>query len=147
MRPRRIVNTSSTPTPFPARVITFGTYDLFHIGHLNLLQRARALGDHLIVGVSSDELNLRKKGKAPAIPLSDRLAIVAAIRFVDEVFIEESLELKGEYIRRHRADVLVMGDDWRGRFDQYSSLCRVLYLPRTPDVSSSEIKATLRAAS
>jgi glycerol-3-phosphate cytidylyltransferase len=129
------------------RVITFGTYDLFHVGHLNLLRRARALGDSLIVGVSSDELNLRKKHKAPAIPLNDRLAIVAAIRFVDEVFVEDSLELKGDYIRHHRADVLVMGDDWRGRFDQFSSLCRVLYLPRTPDVSSSDIKATLRAAS
>jgi choline-phosphate cytidylyltransferase len=129
------------------RVITFGTYDLFHVGHLHLLRRARELGDWLIVGISSDELNLRKKAKRPAIPLQDRMAIVAGIRFVDEVFVEDSLELKAEYIRQHRADVLVMGDDWEGRFDQYSSLCRVVYLPRTPEVSSSGIVSTLRAAS
>jgi glycerol-3-phosphate cytidylyltransferase len=128
-------------------VITFGTFDLFHIGHLHLLRRARALGDCLIVGVSSDELNSRKKNKTPAIPLNDRLAIVAGIRFVDEVFVEESLDLKGEYIRQHHADILVMGDDWQGRFDQYSSLCRVVYLPRTPEVSSSGIMAALRLAS
>jgi glycerol-3-phosphate cytidylyltransferase len=75
------------------------------------------------------------------------MAIVAGIRYVDEVFVEDSLELKGEYIREHRADVLVMGDDWQGRFDQFSSLCQVVYLPRTPDISSSGLKATMRVAS
>ena len=129
------------------RVITFGTFDLFHIGHLNLIRRARALGDCLIVGVSSDELNRRKKGKRPAIAQDDRMAIVAGIRYVDDVFVEESLELKGDYIQQHRADILVMGDDWQGRFDHYRSLCRVVYLPRTPEVSSSGIVSTLRAAS
>jgi glycerol-3-phosphate cytidylyltransferase len=131
----------------PVRVITFGTFDLFHIGHLNLIRRARALGDCLIVGVSSDELNRRKKGKRPAIAQDDRMAIVAGIRYVDDVFVEESLELKGDYIQQHRADILVMGDDWQGRFDHYRSLCRVVYLPRTPEVSSSGIVSTLRAAS
>ena len=92
----------------PVRVITFGTFDLFHIGHLNLIRRARALGDCLIVGVSSDELNRRKKGKRPAIAQDDRMAIVAGIRYVDDVFVEESLELKGDYIQQHRADILVM---------------------------------------
>jgi glycerol-3-phosphate cytidylyltransferase len=129
------------------RVITFGTFDLFHIGHLNLLRRARTLGDCLIVGVSSDDLNRRKKGKLPAISQHDRMAIVAGIRYVDEVFVEASLELKGDYIRQHRADILVMGDDWKGRFDQFSSLCDVVYLPRTPEISSSGLKATLRVAS
>ena len=138
---------SSESGPAPVRVITFGTFDLFHIGHLNLIRRARALGDCLIVGVSSDELNRRKKGKRPAIAQDDRMAIVAGIRFVDEVFVEESLELKGDYIQQHRADILVMGDDWQGRFDQFGSLCKVVYLPRTPEVSSSGIVSTLRAAS
>jgi glycerol-3-phosphate cytidylyltransferase len=138
---------SRRPGSAPVRVITFGTFDLFHIGHLNILRRARELGDYLIVGISSDDLNQRKKAKLPVIPQDDRIAIVAGIRFVDEVFVEESLELKGEYIRQHRADVLVMGDDWQGRFDQYSSLCRVVYLPRTPEVSSSGIVSGLREAS
>jgi len=129
------------------RVITFGTFDLFHIGHLNLIRRARALGDCLIVGISSDDLNRRKKGRTPVIAQDDRIAIVAGIRYVDEVFVEESLELKGDYIRQHRADILVMGDDWRGRFDHYDSLCEVVYLSRTPEVSSSGIVSTLRAAS
>jgi glycerol-3-phosphate cytidylyltransferase len=131
----------------PVRVITFGTFDLFHVGHLNILRRARKLGDCLIVGVSSDDLNHRKKAKLPVIRQEDRMAIVAGIRYVDEVFVEDSLELKGEYIREHRADVLVMGDDWQGRFDQFSSLCQVVYLPRTPDISSSGLKATMRVAS
>jgi len=138
---------SSESGSAPVRVITFGTFDLFHIGHLNLIRRARALGDRLIVGVSSDELNRRKKGKRPAIAQDDRMAIVAGIRFVDEVFVEESLELKGDYIQQHRADILVMGDDWQGRFDHFGSLCKVVYLTRTPEVSSSGIVSTLRAAS
>jgi glycerol-3-phosphate cytidylyltransferase len=128
------------------RVVTFGTYDLFHYGHLNLLRRARALGDWLIVGVSSDELNAGKKGRRPVFSLSERLAIVQGIRYVDEVFVEESLELKADYLIRARADILVMGDDWAGRFDQFSAICRVVYLPRTPDVSSSRILSVIRTA-
>lgn len=126
------------------RVITFGTYDLFHVGHLNLLRRAKALGDYLIVGVSSDELNESKKRRRPVFSLSERLAIVRDIRWVDEVFVEESLELKADYIRRHHADVLVMGDDWRGRFDEFSSLCRVVYLPRTPEISTTQVVTLVR---
>jgi len=129
------------------RVITFGTFDLFHIGHLNILKRAKALGDCLIVGVSSDELNWRKKGVRPVFPLAERLALVAGTRFVDEVFVEESLELKGLYIRRHQADTLVMGDDWAGKFDHFSPQCEVVYLPRTPVISSSDIRSQLREAS
>lgn len=122
------------------RVITFGTYDLFHIGHLRIIQRARALGSSLTVGVSSDALNIAKKAVAPAICQEDRMAIVAALREVDEVFLEESLELKAQYLKLHKADVLVMGHDWAGRFDHFRDICEVVYLPRTEGVSSTTIK-------
>ena len=122
------------------RIVTFGTFDLFHIGHLNILRRARELGDHLVVGVSSDELNYSKKSKYPISCTDDRLKIVAAIRYVDEVFVEESLELKGNYLKRFRADVLVMGDDWVGRFDEFREICEVVYLPRTENISTTSLK-------
>ncbi|MDD2235681.1 MAG: adenylyltransferase/cytidyltransferase family protein [Kiritimatiellae bacterium] len=122
------------------KVITFGTFDLFHIGHLNILSRARALGDSLAVGVSSDELNFSKKGRYPIYPTQHRLEIVRALRCVDEVFTEESLEDKREYVLRCGANILVMGDDWAGRFDSLKDICEVVYLPRTPVISSSEIK-------
>ncbi|RKK04280.1 glycerol-3-phosphate cytidylyltransferase [Pseudoroseomonas wenyumeiae] len=125
------------------RVITFGTYDLFHIGHLNILKRAAALGNHLIVGVSTDALNFSKKGLKPVFPQHERLAIVEALRCVNEAFYEESLELKAEYIKHYKADVLVMGDDWAGRFDQFKSLCDVVYLPRTEGISTTDIKQGL----
>jgi len=135
-----------TPSnPEGRRIITFGTFDLFHLGHVNVLRRARALGDWLIVGVSSDELNAHKKGRRPYFSIDERLTIVGDSRFVDEVFIEESLERKADYIREHRADVLVMGDDWQGRFDHYSALCEVIYLPRTPEISSTQIITIVRA--
>lgn len=120
-------------------VVTFGTFDVLHVGHINILERARALGDRLIVGVSSDALNQAKKGRRPVYPEADRLRLIEALRCVDEVFVEESLELKGEYLRRHRASILVMGDDWRGRFDEFQSICEVVYLPRTPSISTTEI--------
>ena len=128
-------------------VITFGTFDVFHVGHLNILLRARALGDRLVVGVSTDQLNIKKKGRAPVYREEDRLAIVAAIGCVDEVFREESLEWKGQYIQSHAADVLVMGDDWAGRFDMFKDLCEVVYLPRTENISTTEIIAAIRAFS
>ena len=121
------------------RVITFGTYDVFHIGHLKLLQRAAAHGDALIVGVSSDQLNLEKKGRYPVYPQSDRAEIVGALKVVDQVFFEESLENKRDYILEYRADTLVMGDDWEGRFDFCKDLCTVIYLPRTPSISTTEV--------
>jgi glycerol-3-phosphate cytidylyltransferase len=125
------------------RVITFGTFDLFHIGHLRILQRARELGDYLIVGVSTDSLNLRKKGSYPAYSEEERLEIVRSIRVVDEVFLEEELERKRAYIRERRADLLVMGDDWKGRFDEFADICEVVYLPRTPNVSTTQVKAEI----
>ncbi len=126
------------------RVITFGTYDVLHVGHLRLLQRARSLGDYLIVGISTDELNLSKKSRQPVYSLPERLEIVAALRMVDAVFAEESLEKKRDYLIEHRADILVMGNDWQGRFDQFSDICRVVYLPRTPAVSTTETIERIR---
>jgi glycerol-3-phosphate cytidylyltransferase len=126
------------------RIVTFGTFDVPHIGHVRLLERARALGDCLIVGVSSDALNRRKKGRSPVYSQHDRLQMIGALRCVDEVFVEESLEQKGDYLREHRASVLVMGDDWAGRFDEFNSICKVVYLPRTPSVSTTEIIEVIR---
>jgi glycerol-3-phosphate cytidylyltransferase len=120
-------------------VITFGTFDILHIGHINILRRARAMGDRLVVGVSSDELNFAKKGRYPVYPQVERCELVSVVRYVDEVFLEESLERKREYIERHRADLLVMGDDWQGKFDLFSDICRVVYLPRTPSISTTSI--------
>jgi glycerol-3-phosphate cytidylyltransferase len=128
------------------RVITFGTFDVLHVGHVRILERARALGDRLIVGVSSDDLNVSKKGRRPIYPQADRITMIAALRCVDEVFVEESLDLKGEYLRRHGASVLVMGDDWKGRFDEFRPICEVVYLPRTPSVSTTEIIEVIRQA-
>jgi glycerol-3-phosphate cytidylyltransferase len=125
------------------RVITFGTFDLFHIGHLNIIQRSAALGDALIVGVSSDELNFEKKGFFPLYPLKDRIAIISALKSVASVFVEESLDLKREYILSNRADILVMGSDWTGKFDDMRNFCEVVYLPRTDDISSTAIKERL----
>ncbi len=121
------------------RIITFGTFDVFHVGHINILERAKALGDYLIVGVSSDELNFSKKKRYPIYSQVDRVKIISSLRFVDEVFIEESLELKKDYIVNFKADKLVMGDDWLGRFDWVKDVCDVVYLPRTPSISTTEI--------
>ncbi|MEI9537266.1 adenylyltransferase/cytidyltransferase family protein [Enterobacter cancerogenus] len=121
------------------RIITFGTFDVFHVGHVNILERAASLGDQLIVGVSSDKLNFSKKGRYPIYNQEDRCRIISSLRVVNEVFVEESLELKKEYIKHYNADVLVMGDDWAGRFDWVNDICKVIYLPRTPSVSTTEI--------
>lgn len=121
------------------KVITFGTFDLFHMGHLNILKRAAALGGHLTVGVSTDQLNYNKKGRNPIYCQNSRTEIIQALRFVDDVFLEESLEKKREYILEHRADVLVMGNDWIGRFDEFKDICQVVYLERTPSISTTEI--------
>jgi glycerol-3-phosphate cytidylyltransferase len=129
----------ATMARMPRTVITFGTFDVFHVGHLRVIERAAALGDRLVVGVSADELNLRKKGRAPVFSQAERLAIVQALKPVDEVFVEESLEQKREYIERYDADVLVMGDDWAGKFDELEDICEVVYLPRTPAISTTAL--------
>lgn len=120
-------------------IITYGTFDLFHIGHVNLLKRARALGDKLIVAVSTDEFNALK-GKVTLIPFAQRAAILEACRYVDLVIAEESWEQKLHDIKAHGVSALVMGDDWRGKFDQLKEACEVVYLERTKDISSSAIK-------
>jgi glycerol-3-phosphate cytidylyltransferase len=121
------------------RVITFGTFDVFHVGHVNLLTRAHDLGDHLTVGVSTDDLNRIKKGRYPIYRQEHRLAIVGSLDCVSEVFYEHSLEDKRAYLVEHRSDILVMGDDWAGRFDEFRDICEVVYLPRTADISTSDI--------
>ena len=129
-------------------VITFGTFDVLHVGHIRVLSRARELGDRLVVGVSADALNVSKKGRAPVFSQEERLEIVGALRVVDEVFVEESLELKRDYVVEHRAAVLAMGNDWEGKFDHLSDVCEVVYFPRTPSVSTTgliEHIATLHA--
>jgi glycerol-3-phosphate cytidylyltransferase len=120
-------------------VITFGTYDLFHIGHLKIINRAKNLGDKLIVGISTDELNFNKKKKYPVFSQEERLEIIKNLKDVDEVFFEESLEKKREYILKYKANILVMGDDWTGKFDEYNNICKIIYLPRTKDISTTEL--------
>ena len=123
----------------PRTVLTFGTFDVFHVGHLRVLERAAAFGDRLVVGVSADALNQQKKGRVPVFSERERLAIVGALKVVDEVFIEHSLEAKHDYLVEHGADVLVMGDDWAGKFDEHADVCEVVYLPRTPAISTTAI--------
>ena len=125
-------------------VITFGTFDLFHYGHLKILERAASYGDELIVGVSSDKLNFSKKGFYPVYTQEHRSDIVAAIRYVDKVFIEESLDKKIDYIKDHQADILVMGDDWAGKFDFCKDICEVIYLPRTDNISTTGVKVNIK---
>ena len=125
-------------------VVTFGTFDVFHVGHLRLLERAKSFGDSLFVGVSTDQLNFDKKGRKPVYPQAERYEIIGALRCVDEVFFEESLELKGDYIKKTGASILVMGDDWRGKFDEFNALCEVVYLPRTPAISTTEVIEKIR---
>jgi choline-phosphate cytidylyltransferase len=125
-------------------VVTFGTFDVFHVGHLRILERAHFYGEQLIVGVSTDQLNIDKKGRPPIYNQYERREIISALRCVDEVFFEESLKLKAEYLRRYNADVLVMGDDWQGKFDDFKGLCEVVYLPRTPAISTTEVIEKIR---
>lgn len=127
------------------RVITYGTFDLLHYGHIELLKRAKALGDYLIVALSADDFNAQK-GKAAYYSYADRRRMLEAIRYVDMVIPEHSWEQKPQDILDYSVDVFVMGDDWKGKFDeQLSSLCEVIYLPRTPEISTTQIKNDLNA--
>ncbi len=123
-------------------VITYGTFDILHAGHINLLRRARELGDRLVVGLSTDEFN-QGKHKSSLLNYGNRKAVLEAIRWVDEVFPESNWEQKREDVKRFAAQVFVMGDDWLGKFDFLGDLCEVVYLPRTPDISTSDIKGSL----
>ena len=125
-------------------VLTYGTFDMFHIGHLNLLKRAKNLGDKLIVGVSTDEFN-KIKGKKTLIPYEERKAIVESIKYVDLVIPEKTWEQKIDDIKKYKIDIFVMGDDWKGKFDYLKDYCKVVYLPRTEGISTSMLKENLKA--
>ena len=124
------------------KVITYGTFDLLHHGHIRLLERARALGDHLIVALSTDQFNLGK-GKVCAYTYDERARILEAIRYVDQVIPESSWEQKVTDIQKQQIDIFVMGDDWEGKFDFLREYCQVVYLPRTPDISTTKVKRML----
>ena len=122
-------------------VITYGTFDLLHYGHIEILRRAKEIaeGGKLIVAISSDEFNLLK-GKRSHMPFEKRKELVQAIRYVDEVIPEENWEQKKTDVQDHHVDTFVMGNDWEGKFDELKELCEVVYLPRTPSISSTAIK-------
>ncbi|MEO1927628.1 MAG: glycerol-3-phosphate cytidylyltransferase [Nautiliaceae bacterium] len=126
------------------RVLTYGTFDMFHIGHLNLLKRAKELGDYLIVGVSTDGFN-QIKGKKTLIPFNERKDIVESIKYVDLVIPENNWEQKIDDIKKYKVDVFVMGDDWRGKFDFLKDYCEVIYLPRTEGISTTKLKENLKS--
>ena len=119
--------------------LTYGTYDLFHVGHVRLFERIKQRFDRLVVAVSTDEFNA-VKGKRAVVPYADRVAIVRACRWVDEVIAENDWDQKARDIVVHGVDAFVMGDDWQGRFDHLKPLCDVVYLPRTEGVSTSVLK-------
>lgn len=121
------------------RVITYGTFDLLHYGHIELLRRAKALGDYLVVALSSDEFN-DLKGKRSHFDYAKRNEMLAAIKYVDEIIPEHNWEQKRPDIKEHGIDIFVMGEDWKGEFDDLRDICQVVYLPRTPDISSTAIK-------
>lgn len=124
------------------KVITYGTYDLLHVGHINLLRRAKEYGDYLIVVVSSDEFNAMK-GKKAFYSFEDRKKILESIRYVDEVLPEYNWEQKVDDVVNNNVDVFVMGDDWTGKFDFLKEYCDVVYLPRTEGISTTQIKKEL----
>ncbi|MCR4777439.1 MAG: glycerol-3-phosphate cytidylyltransferase [Lachnospiraceae bacterium] len=124
------------------KVITYGTFDLLHIGHINLLRRAKALGDYLIVAVSTDEFNAGKHKEAYH-SFEDRKAILEAIKYVDEVIPETTWDQKIKDVQDNNVDVFVMGNDWEGKFDFLKDYCEVVYLPRTEGISTTKIKNDL----
>ena len=124
------------------RVITYGTFDLLHYGHINLLRRAKKKGDYLVVALSSDEFNAAK-GKKSFFTYDERKAMLEAIRYVDMVIPEETWEQKMTDVDKYEIDVFVMGDDWEGKFDFLKEKCEVVYLPRTPEISTTQIKTEL----
>jgi glycerol-3-phosphate cytidylyltransferase len=125
------------------RVITYGTFDLLHYGHINLLKRAKELGDYLIVGLSTDKFNSIEKGKKTYFSYEERKQLLESIRYVDLVIPECNWEQKITDISEYRADVFVIGNDWQGKFDYLNDLCEVIYLPRTPEISTTKIKTEL----
>ncbi len=125
-------------------VLTYGTFDLFHIGHLNLLERLSRMGDRLIVGVSSDSFN-KQKGKSSLFPYEERARIISSLYCVEYVFPELNWFQKPEDIKQYDVDVFGIGDDWKGKFDYLDEYCKVVYLPRTENISSSSLKESLQS--
>ena len=126
------------------KIITYGTFDLLHYGHVRLLKRARELGDYLIVGLSTDEFNQFQKHKESYNNYAERKYILEAIRYVDQVIPEKDWEQKISDIQKYDIDTFVMGNDWKGKFDFLRSYCNVVYLPRTPGISTTKIKDDLK---
>ena len=131
------------------KIITFGTFDLLHLGHINILERCKNYNDNqseneLIVGISSDQFSYQKKDHYPVYNEHQRKRILESLRCVDKVFIEESFEKKKDYLLEHKADIFIMGDDWKGKFDYLNDICKVVYLPRTPDISTTEVISIIR---
>ena len=124
-------------------VITYGTFDLLHYGHINLLRRAKLLGDYLIVALSTDEFNLNEKKKKCYFSYEKRKQLLEAIRYVDLVIPEENWEQKKSDVKEYHVDTFVMGDDWKGKFDFLKEYCDVVYLERTPEISTTQIKKEL----
>jgi glycerol-3-phosphate cytidylyltransferase len=132
------------------RIITFGTYDLMHIGHINILERCKNFNNEentLIVGISSDKFSFSKKQKYPIYNQEQRKKILESLIFVDSLFYEESFEKKREYILENKADIFIMGDDWKGKFDEFKDICKVVYLPRTPSISTTEVVEVIKKIS
>lgn len=124
------------------KVITYGTFDLLHYGHIRLLERARALGDYLVVAVSSDEFNALK-GKTSVFNFDERCKLLSSLKCVDEIIAENSWEQKANDVKEHNISVFTIGDDWAGKFDFLKDFCEVVYLPRTQEISSSAIKQNI----
>jgi len=125
------------------KILTYGTFDLLHRGHINLLKRAKEMGDYLVVGLSSDEFNIIKN-KRSFYSYEERKLVLEAIRYVDLVIPEQTWEQKEQDVIDHEIDVFVMGDDWGGKFDHLKKQCEVVYLPRTSGISTTQVKAHLR---
>lgn len=126
------------------RVITYGTFDLLHYGHINLLRRAKELGDYLIVALSTDEFNSNKKNKKSYFTYEERKKLLEAVRYVDLVIPEDSWEQKKKDVKEYHIDTFVIGDDWKGKFDFLKEQCEVVYLERTPEISTTQIKKDLK---
>lgn len=126
------------------KVITYGTFDLLHYGHINLLKRAKAYGDYLIVALSTDEFNWNSKQKKCYFTYEERKKMLEAIRYVDLVIPEECWEQKVTDVKEFKVDTFVMGNDWEGKFDFLKDSCEVVYLPRTPEISTTQIKRDLK---
>lgn len=126
------------------RIITYGTFDLLHYGHINLLRRAKQQGDYLIVALSTDEFNWVSKKKRCYFEYEKRKQLLEAVRYVDLVIPEACWDQKVEDVKMYHVDTFVIGDDWEGKFDFLKEFCEVVYLPRTPEVSTTQIKAEIK---